>query len=55
MRVELGRVLINAGIGRMSALGANWTRRDGGNDVNDPKQALVRYQRALLRAHSITG
>jgi hypothetical protein len=32
----LGRVLINAGIGRMSALGANWTRRDSGNDVNDP-------------------
>src|SRR5262249_31079957 len=32
----LGRVLINAGICRMSALGANRTRRDGGNDVNDP-------------------
>src|SRR5262249_29195952 len=25
------------GIGRMSALGANRTRRDGGNDVNDPQ------------------
>jgi hypothetical protein len=33
---ELGRALINAGIGRMSALGANRTRRDGRNDVNDP-------------------
>ena len=32
-----GRVLINAGIGRMSAPGANRTRRDGGNDVNDPQ------------------
>src|SRR5215813_3221504 len=31
----VGRVLINAGIGRISALGANRTRRDGGNDVND--------------------
>src|SRR6266404_5770375 len=35
-KVVLGRVLINAGNGRMSALGANRTRRDGGNDVNDP-------------------
>ena len=34
----LGRVLINAGIGRMSALGVNRTRRDGGNDVNDPER-----------------
>src|SRR6266851_8545816 len=33
-KVVLGRVLINAGNGRMSALGANRTRRDGGNDVN---------------------
>ena len=31
---RVGRVLINASIGRMSALGANRTRRDGGNDVN---------------------
>jgi hypothetical protein len=29
-KVVLGRVLINAGIGRMSALGANRTRWDGG-------------------------
>src|SRR5262249_16359643 len=29
-------VIINAGFGRMSALGANRTRRDGGNDVIDP-------------------
>ena len=36
---DLGRVLINAGLGRMSALGANRTRRDGGNDVNDPYRA----------------
>ena len=28
---------MNAGMGRMSALGANWKRRDGGYDVNDPK------------------
>jgi len=33
---SLGGVLINAGIGRMSALGANRTRRDGENDLNDP-------------------
>jgi hypothetical protein len=33
-----GRVLINAGIGRMSALGANRTHRDGGNDVNEPQE-----------------
>ena len=32
----VGRALINADIGRMCALGANRTRRDGGNDVNDP-------------------
>ena len=32
----VGRALINAGIGRMSALGANRTCRDGRNDVNDP-------------------
>ena len=36
--IQLGRVLINAGSGRMSALGANRTCRDGGNDVNDPKR-----------------
>jgi len=30
----VGRALINAGIGRMSALGANLTCRDGRNDVN---------------------
>src|SRR5262245_3451219 len=35
---RLGRVLVNAGISRMSALGANRTRRDGGNDVNDPER-----------------
>src|SRR5262249_17625264 len=34
---SLGRVLINAGNARRSALGANRTRRDGGNDVNDPE------------------
>ena len=32
----VGLALINAGIGRMSALGANRTRRDGENDLNDP-------------------
>src|SRR5262245_26803934 len=41
-KVGLGRVLINACIGRMSALGANRTRRDSGNDVNDPKQTSAR-------------
>jgi hypothetical protein len=29
-------LLINAGIGRTSALGANRTCQDGGNDANDP-------------------
>src|SRR5262249_4860285 len=38
----LGRALINAGIGQMSALGANRTRRDGGNDV---KTYLVTIRR----------
>src|SRR6266542_6187916 len=38
-KVVLGRVLINAGNGRTSALGANRTRRHGGNDVNDPNPA----------------
>lgn len=30
--------------GRMSARGANRTRRDGGNDVNDPGATLVASQ-----------
>src|SRR5215471_16355181 len=34
-------VLINAGMGRMSAIGENRTRRDGGNDVNDPTETLA--------------
>src|SRR5207244_8376224 len=33
-RERVGRVPINAGNGRMSALGANRTRRDGANDEN---------------------
>src|SRR5262249_1561906 len=33
-------VLINAGIGRMSALRANRTRRDGRNDVNEATRTL---------------
>ena len=37
----VGRALINAGIGRMSALGANRTRRDSRNDVNDPMRSLA--------------
>src|SRR6516225_3055020 len=41
---SLGRVLINAGFGRMSAVGANRTRLDGGTDVNDPKRTSTRYQ-----------
>ena len=39
-------VLINAGIGRMSALGVNRTRRDGGNDVNDPERTLAILSRS---------
>ena len=35
------RVLINAGIGRISAREANRIRRDGGNDVNDPIQTYA--------------
>src|SRR5262249_53702582 len=31
-------VLIKAGFGRMSALGASRTRQDGGNDMNAPDQ-----------------
>src|SRR5262249_61734156 len=34
----VGRAFINAGIGRMSALGANRTRRDSGSQVNNPKR-----------------
>src|SRR5262245_34364411 len=44
MIMTLGRVLINAGFGRMSALGANRTRRDGGNDVNDPQRSSGRIR-----------
>src|SRR5262245_53048627 len=40
-KVVLGRVPINASTGRMSAFGANRTRRDGGNDANDPKRTWV--------------
>src|SRR5262249_56696437 len=36
VRRHRGRVLINVGIGRMSALRANRTRRDGRNEVKDP-------------------
>jgi hypothetical protein len=39
-RPNLVCVLIHAGIGRMSALGANRRRRDGGDDVNDPTRTL---------------
>ena len=34
------RVLINAGIARMSAREANRTRRDGGNDAIDPARTM---------------
>src|SRR5262249_50748864 len=43
MIMTLGRVLINAGL--ESALGANRTRRDGGNDVNDPQRSSGRIRR----------
>ena len=36
----VGRALINAGIGRMSALGTNRTRRNDRNDVNDPEETF---------------
>ena len=39
---RLRRLLINVGIGRMSALRANRTSRDGGNDVNDPDPSCRR-------------
>src|SRR6516165_456562 len=42
---ELGRSLINAGFGRMSALGANRTRRDSGNDVNRTATGCCRRRR----------
>src|SRR5262249_32835698 len=45
-----GSVLINAGIGRMSALGANRTRRDGGNDVNDPEPTKTPAELARPRS-----
>jgi len=38
--VQLGRVLINAGIDRTSALGANRICRDGGIDENDPEPPI---------------
>src|SRR5215471_19795289 len=47
-----GRVLINAGIGRMSALGAHRTRRDGGNDVNDPQLTSARSK---CRTAAVSG
>ena len=51
----LGRVLINAGNGRMSALGANRTRRNGRNDVNDPKQTSAgsKLRSAAVSCHGI--
>src|SRR5262249_12171818 len=42
-------VLINADIGRMSALGANRTRRDDGNDVNDPSGHRPPFLRNLFK------
>ena len=42
---------MNAGIGRMSALGANRTRQDGGNDVNDPKRSCG----AFFPMHRVFG
>src|SRR5437868_11285914 len=41
---RLGRVLINASTGRMSAFGANRTRRDGGNDANDPEATYLKLK-----------
>src|SRR5262245_45635566 len=44
-RNRLRRVLINARIGQMSALAAaDRTRRDTGNDVNDPKRTSNRLR-----------
>ena len=36
-----------ADVGRMPTLEANRTRRDGGNDVNDPQATLTFAQRAV--------
>jgi hypothetical protein len=44
---RVGRVLINTGIGRMFALGANRTRRDGRNDVNDPNPTCSEEPRSM--------
>ena len=41
-----------ADVGRMPTLEANRTRRDGGNDVNDPQATLTFAQRAVTE---ITG
>src|SRR5215510_14619731 len=41
-KVVLGRVLINAGIGRMYALGANRTRRDGERVVTARIEKIAR-------------
>src|SRR5215831_1352211 len=41
-KVVLGRVLINAGIGRMYALGANRTRRDGERFVTARIEKIAR-------------
>jgi hypothetical protein len=38
--MNLGRVLINAGNGRMSALGANQPPGMAWNDVNDPLRSF---------------
>jgi len=43
--------MMNAGIGRMSALGANRTRRDSGNDVNDPDRTLSGHLRLDIQNH----
>src|SRR5262249_45526001 len=49
--IARGVSLINVGINRMSALGANETRRDAGNEVNEAKLSL-RPERRIKRARS---
>jgi len=50
--VSTGSYIAN-NIDRISALGANWTRAVGGNDVNDPQRSSGRIRRMVrfLRRH----
>jgi len=45
----------HAGIGRMSALEANRTRRDIGNDVNDPEPVIFTPETSCPGARGTAG